>query len=104
MPASRMLGNVLHECHGEKRNGALFVAVKQKSDNLVRIFFQNGEIQHLSYGQCSGKDCLEIIDCYEFTTAYFVKDMKAPAVSNDLPPTAQIIDQFRRSGQTVMMQ
>ena len=104
MTASRMLGDVLQEYHGEKRNGALFVAVKEKSDNLIRFFFQNGEIRHVSYGQCSGKDCLEIIDCYEFTTAYFMKDMKAPAVSADLPPTPEIIDQFRKSGQTVMMQ
>ncbi|HUJ18573.1 MAG TPA: hypothetical protein VL197_11340 [Nitrospirota bacterium] len=104
MPASRLLGDVLHEYHEGKKNGALFVAVKEKTDNLIRIFFQNGEIRHLSSGQCSGKDCLEIIDCYELTTAYFMKDMKAPAITSDLPPTEQIIDQFRRSGRSVMMQ
>jgi hypothetical protein len=98
-----MLADVLQDYHGEKRTGVLFVAVKEKSENLIRIFFHDGQIQHVSYGQCSGKDCLEIMDCYEFTTAYFVPDMKAPAVSPDLPPTPQIIEQSRRAGRTVMM-
>lgn len=104
MPVMKVLGDVLHEYHGEKKSGALFLAVKEKSENLVRIFFHEGLIRHMSYGPCSGKDCLEIVDCYEFTTAYFVKDMKSPAVSNDLPSTPEIIERFRRSGRSVMMQ
>lgn len=104
MPAERMLADVLKEYHGEKRNGVLFVAVKEKSENLVRIFFQDGQIRYLSYGQCNGKDCLEIMDCYEFTTGYFVKDIKAPTVSGDLPPTHQIIEQLEKTGRSIMLQ
>lgn len=104
MPALKNLGEVLRECHGTKKSGALFVAVKEKSENLVRIFFKDGEISHLSYGPCSGKDCLEIVDCYEFTTAYFVNNMQPPATSAGLPPTQRIIDHIASAGRTVMMQ
>ncbi len=104
MASKRMLGEVLEEYRGQKKNGALFVAVKEKSENLVRFFLSDGQIRHLSYGPCSGRDCLDIMDCYEFTTAYFVKDMKAPAISPDLPSTEQIIEKFRQSGREVMLQ
>lgn len=103
MSVVKMLGDVLRECHEEKRTGVLFVAVKEKSENLIRLFFQEGEIRHVSYGSCNGKDCLDILDCYEFTTAYFVKDMKAPSSSADLPGTARIIEQFVQLGRTVAM-
>ncbi len=104
MSVMKMLGDVLHDFHGEKKSGALFVAVREKSENLVRIFLHDGNIRHVSYGTCSGRDCLAILECYEFTTAYFVKDMKAPAVSADLPSTTEIIEQFRRANQSIMMQ
>lgn len=104
MPVIKQLGELLRELQGNKRSGALFVAVKEKSENLVRIFFADGEIRHVSYGNCSGKECLEIVDCYDFTTAYFVNNMKAPGVSANLPATTNIIEQFRRSGRSVMMQ
>lgn len=103
MAAMRMLGDLLHDYHEGKGNGVLFIEVKEKSENLIRIFLQEGQIRHMSYGTCSGKDCLDILDCYEFTTAYFVKDMKPPLVTPDLPTTPQIIEQLRRSGRSVMM-
>jgi hypothetical protein len=104
MPVTRILGDLLQEYYDEKKSGVLFIGVKEKSENLIRIFLHEGVIRHLSYGTCTGKDCLEILDCYEYTTAYFVKDMKAPAISEDLPPMPQIIEQFRRSGRSVVMQ
>ncbi len=104
MPAMRALGEVLQEFHGEKRSGALFVAVKEKSENLIRIFFKDGEIRQVSYGPSSGRDCLEIVDCYEYTTAYFVRNIQPPSLSPDLPPTPAIIDQFRKAGKSVMLQ
>lgn len=104
MPAMRALGEVLQEYHGEKRSGALFVAVKEKSENLVRIFFKDGEIHHMSYGPSSGKDCLEIVDCYQYSTAYFVSNLKPPAASPDLPPTPKIIEHFQKAGKAVLMQ
>lgn len=104
MPVIKQMGELLRELQEQKRSGALFVAVKEKSENLVRIFFAKGEIRHMSYGNCSGRDCLEIVDCYDFTSAYFVNDMKAPAVSPSLPTTSNIIELFDRSGRSVTMQ
>lgn len=103
MPEIKKLCDVMRELEERKASGALFVAVKEKSESLVRYFFREGRIVHVSYGQSSGRDCLEIVDCYQFDTAYFVKDMKSPAASPDLPPTPQIIEQARKNGQSVAM-
>ena len=84
-------GDLLEEPQQEERNGALCVAVREKSERLVPIFLQEGQIRYPSYGGCCGKDCLERMDGYECTMAYHVKDGKAPAVSADLSAAPQII-------------
>lgn len=90
--------DVLERIHREKKTGLLNITVRQSSQYLVRVYFREGNISRLSYGPLSGKECLDLLDCYDFGKAVFFEGMKAP---NDLPATENIISQVRNGGKTI---
>ncbi len=103
MAAERLFADVLQECHAAKKTGALFVSVSVESENLIRIYFKDGEIVHVSYGPVKDKECTDILDCYDLKKAVFFNDSKAPVAASGLPKTADIIAMFRKSGKKVQM-
>ena len=64
MAALTLFADVLQEYSSGKKTGALFVSGVETSENLIRFFFKDGGIYHLSYGPITGKDLLDILDCY----------------------------------------
>ncbi len=103
MAVLKAFADVLKEFSEAKKTGALYVSVSAASENLVRFYLKDGEIYNMSYGTIRDKECLDILDCYEFTKAVYFDGMKAPAASKDLPKTAAIIEMFNKSGKKVTL-
>ncbi len=92
MAQERMLGDVMRDIYNEKKNGALYVSVVETSEDLIRIYFTNGEIYHLRYGTAIGNDCLDILEFYDLYSATFFDGIKAPdTAAKDLPSTKDIL-------------
>jgi hypothetical protein len=102
MAGERLFADVLQELRDAKKTGALYVSMVETSEDLVRIYFRNGDIYHLRYGSAVGKDCLDILEYYNFWSATFFDGILAPggAVS-DLPETARLIALLRDLKKTV---
>ena len=88
----RMLGEVMRELCDKKKSGALYVSVVETSEDLIRIYFEKGEIYHLRYGTAIGNDCLDILEFYDLYSATFFEGIAAPdASAKDLPTTREIV-------------
>jgi hypothetical protein len=95
MAEERTLGDVMRELSDKKKSGALYVSVVATSEDLIRIYFEKGEIYHLRYGTALGNDCLDILEYYDLYSATFFEGIRAPdAAVKDLPLTGQIIDRI----------
>jgi hypothetical protein len=98
----KLIADVLQEFHTTGKTGALFIVVKQSSEYLVRFYLEGGEILRVSYGPLRGRECLSILDCYDFNKAVFFLDMKTPRASNgDMPITSNVISILRSTGKTI---
>jgi len=62
MATERLLGDVLKELHQGKQTGAVYIDVVEQSEDMLRIFFENGEIYFIRYGSATGNDVLDIIE------------------------------------------
>ncbi len=92
MADERMLGDVMRDLNDKKKSGALYVSVVATSEDLIRIYFEKGEIYHLRYGTAVGNDCLDILEFYDLYSATFFEGIKAPdTVAKDIPKTGAII-------------
>ncbi len=97
MAQDRMLGDIMRELNDQKKSGALYVSVVETSEDLIRVYFANGEIYHLRYGTAVGNDCLDILEFYDLYSATFFDGIKAPdAAAKDLPSTRDIIARIGR--------
>jgi hypothetical protein len=97
-----LFADVLQEFYAKGKTGALFAVVDQSIDHMVRVYFEDGEIQYLSCGPLKGKECLEQFARYDFGLAVFLAGMKPPRVlHNDLPMTAKVISMVQSTGKTL---
>ncbi len=102
MAEERMLGDVLRDIIEKKKSGALYVSVVETSEDLIRVYFTNGEIYHLRYGTAVGNDCLDILEFYDLFSATFFDGIKAPDTpAKDLPPTRDILARIGRLNKKV---
>ena len=98
----RLLSDVMGEIHRERRSGALYISIVETSEDLFRVYFEQGDIYFLRYGSASGRDCLDILEYYTVHSATYFDGIKAPgSPQTDLPPTAEIIERFTRMNKTV---
>jgi hypothetical protein len=92
MAGEKQLGEVIRDLSNEKKSGALYVSVVETSEDLIRVYFEKGDIYHLRYGSAVGKDCLDIIEYYNLYSATFFQGIKAPDTpAADLPSTQEIL-------------
>ncbi len=96
MAGDRMLGDVMGELFEGKKTGALYVSVVETSEDLIRVYYANGEIYHLRYGTAVGNDCLDILEFYDLYSATFFDGIRAPdAAAKDLPSTKDIVARIK---------
>jgi hypothetical protein len=98
---SVLLADVVEECRTSKKTGALFVVVNS-SEYLARFYFKDGDAYRLSYGPLKGRECLELIDCFDYGKAVFFNGLRIPrAPASELPSTQEIVNILRACGKTV---
>jgi len=92
MMNERLLCDVLKELHQAKKTGGLYIDVVEQSEDMIRIFIEQGEIYFLRYGTAMGNDVLDIIEYYNLYSATFFEGVTAPGNPvRNLPPTSTII-------------
>lgn len=97
MGEERYFADVIQDLLNEGKNGALYISVVETSEDLVRMYFKNGQIYHLRYGTAIGADCLDILEYYNLYSATFFEGIKAPdKPAADLPPTKELLSRIRR--------
>lgn len=87
MATEKYFADVMQEFRDARKSGSLFVDIKESSEDLIRIYFRNGEIYHMTYGSAIGQDCIDIIEYYTLRNATFFEGLSAPAgtVSSKFP-------------------
>ncbi|HYA87692.1 MAG TPA: DUF4388 domain-containing protein [Nitrospirota bacterium] len=105
MSSERPLADLLQELHDTKKTGALYVSIVETSEDLVRIYFRNGDIYYIRYGTAIGNDCLDILEYYNLWGATYFDGVEAPkgAVSN-IPKTQAVISMIRGLNKKVKVQ
>jgi hypothetical protein len=102
MAKERLVADLLQHMQRAKKSGAIYISVKEQSEDMARFYFRNGELYHVRYGSAVGRDCLDILHYYVLSSASFFEGVQAPdAPAKDLPATDEIIAHFRRTGQLV---
>lgn len=101
MAVVKLFADVVEEYYRAKKTGAMFVEIAGRSENLIRFFFKDGNICNLSFGPAKDRECLDVLDCYEFQKVVLFDGMKAPTVCESLPSTQEIIDKMRACGKKV---
>jgi hypothetical protein len=92
MLTEQLLDDVLRDLHQGKKTGALYIDVVEQSEDMLRIYFENGEIYFIRYGSAAGNDVLDIIEYYNLYSATFFEGVTAPGKPvRNLPPTPAII-------------
>ncbi len=95
MGQERFLGDLIKEFNSANKSGALYIDIVETSEDMFRIYFENGRIYHIRYGTAIGNDCLEILEYYNLYSATFFEGITAPdAPAKDLPPTPAIISKL----------
>ena len=94
------LSAFIEDINLSKKSGLLSITVKG-ANTLLKIFFRQGEIYHLTFGNCRGSGCLEHATDIELAEYFFMPDVSLNVQDPDLPPISVIIELFRNQG-TVM--
>ena len=102
MNEERLLADFIKELTRAKKSGALYVSVVETSEDLVRIYFEEGRIYHIRYGTAVGNDCLDILEYYNLYSATFFQGIKAPdKPATDLPSSEAIVAKIASFKKTV---
>ncbi len=95
MAKERFFAEVMQELVDTKKTGALLINVVETSEDLLRIYFRNGEIYYISYGSASGTDCIDIIEYYTLRNATFFNELTMQGVEALKFPTKKFISMMR---------
>ena len=96
MEAEELFTDVIQKLISSKKNGALYISVVETSEDIVRMYFRDGQIYHLRYGTAIGNECLDILEYYNLYSATFFEGIKAPdKPAADLPSTQKIMERIR---------
>lgn len=93
------LSDLIADINRTRKTGLLSINIRG-STNLFKMFFKEGEIYHIAYGNYKGHECLSNLDTLDFSEYSFISDIKLD-LKSDIPPTAQIIQLFKVIGKIV---
>lgn len=104
MESEQYFADVIQNFLSAKKNGALYVAVVETSEDLIRMYLRDGQIYHLRYGTALGNDCLDILEYYNLYSATFFEGITAPdKPAADLPSTEKIMARIRLMNKKVKL-
>jgi len=91
----RTFDALLKELQQGKKTGGLYVDMVEQSEDMLKVFFEKGEISFIKYGTAVGNDVLEILEYYNLYSASFYEGITAPGKpTRDLPSTQAIISKI----------
>ncbi len=104
MADQKMISDILKDINAGKKSGALYVDMVQASEDMLKIYFEDGKIYAVRYGSAVGNDCLDILEYYNMYSATFFDGIPAPkAALSDLPPHETILRKFEELKKTVKL-
>ncbi len=95
------LDSVVSDISQKKKTGMLSVMVKV-SNQLFKIYFADGEIYHLFYGNRKNSDCFSDLDKIEFSDCFFFSGAKSNTSEKINIPTSEIIRRLKDSNKAVV--
>jgi hypothetical protein len=102
MEKEQLFAEVIQDILAARRNGALYVSMREISEDILRMYFKDGQIYHLRYGTAIGNDCLDILDYYTLYSATYFQGITAPdKPPADLPSTKEILARIRQLNKRV---
>jgi len=96
----KSLSEFISEINQSRKSGLLSITVKG-ANTLLKLYFRDGEIYHLTCGNMKGKGCLAQMTETEFADYFFMPNVTLNVVDENLPPLADIIHLFRNHRGTV---
>lgn len=91
------LSEFIDELHLGRKSGLLSVTVKG-ANTLLKMYFRQGEVYHLTFGNCRGPNCLESVAGADLAQYFFMPDVALNVQDPDIPPVSAIVDLFRGKG------
>jgi hypothetical protein len=91
-----LLAKIVADINEGRKTGVLTVLVKG-GKHLLKLFFKDGEIYHLTCGNLRDNECVENIKSLELGDCMFLPDVKLDAKAAAVPPTAELIQKLRAS-------
>jgi hypothetical protein len=88
------LSEFITEINRSRKNGLLSITVKG-ANTLLKLFFREGELYHLTFGNCKGAGCIARVIGNEFAEYFFMPEVSLNVEAGDVPPLAEIIQLFR---------
>jgi hypothetical protein len=97
---SILLAKIVGDIHESRRTGVLTVLVKGRN-HLLKLFFKDGEVYHLTCGNLRDTECVQNLDSIELGDCMFLPDVKMDARAGAVPPTVELIQQLKASAKMV---
>lgn len=86
------LSEVVADLNRNKKTGILSIAIRGDAKNLLKFFFKDGDVYHLTCSDQKDTDCLRQFETLDFLSCSFLPNAKYEASqSTNLPPTSEII-------------
>jgi hypothetical protein len=95
------LDSVVSDISQKKKTGMLSAMVKV-SKQLFKIYFADGEIYHLFYGNRKNSDCFSDLEKIEFSDCFFFSGAKSNTSERINIPTSEIIRRLKDSNKSVV--
>lgn len=95
------LDTVISDFSQKKKTGMLSVMVKV-TNQLFKIYFADGEIYHLFYGDRRNAECFIDFEKIEFSDCFFFSGAKANTNERINLPTSEIIRRIKAANKSVV--
>ncbi len=80
----------------QKKHTGLLSLVATNGKYHVKIFFSEGEVYYLLYGDVKNADCIAACQTLEFSDCFFTSGVKVAASEKCTLATSRIIDELRK--------
>jgi hypothetical protein len=80
----------------QKKQTGLLSVVAKNGKHHVKIFFAEGEIYYLTYGDLKDADCLGVCETLELSECFFTSGTKITTNGKCPVPTSTIIDHLKK--------
>jgi hypothetical protein len=84
------LSHCIEDIHGSGKSGLLSITVAN-GKTLLKLFFRDGEVYHITCGNLKGTACLAQLTGIDFADYHFMPDVVLPVSDGGLPPFSELL-------------